>query len=92
MSITDTRQPMPPAGSLPLSQILAKVEETHAVRAILEVEWEDEGFWEIELVDTSERGKTVFIDAMTGKDRPDDDRDDADDDPDEDEIDDPEDD
>jgi hypothetical protein len=61
-------QNLPPTGALPLSQVLAGVEARDNVRVITEVEWDDDGYWDVEFVDTGNRSRSVRIDPMTGED------------------------
>ena len=60
-------QSLPPQGSLPLSQIVAGVEKTETPRAFTEVEWDDDGYWDIEFVNQNNRRASVRIDPMTGE-------------------------
>ena len=46
-------QNLPPQNSLPLSQMIAGVEKTQPVRVFTEVEWDDDGYWDIEFVNTA---------------------------------------
>lgn len=59
-------QNLPPANALPLSQIIAGVEKDQPVRVFTEVEWDDDGYWDIEFVNTSNRRASVRIDPLTG--------------------------
>ena len=61
-------QNLPPTGSLPLSQVIAGVEKTQPVRVFTEVEWDDDGYWDIEFINQSNRRTSVRIDPMTGGD------------------------
>lgn len=56
----------PPPNALPLSQIVALVERTDSLHWIEEVEWDDDGYWEVEYVTTDGREVEVKIDPVTG--------------------------
>lgn len=60
-------QSLPPANGLPLSQIIAGVEQTQPVRVFTEVEWDDDGYWDIEFVNQSNRRASVRIDPVSGE-------------------------
>jgi uncharacterized iron-regulated membrane protein len=60
-------QNLPPGNSLPLSQVIAAVEQTQPVRVFTEVEWDDDGYWDIEFVDTSNRRTSIRIDPVSGE-------------------------
>lgn len=60
-------QRVPPQGALPLSQIVANVEKTQPVSSFREVEWDDDGYWEVEFIDTQNRSVSIRMDPMTGE-------------------------
>jgi len=60
-------QNLPPANSLPLSQVIAGVEQTQPVRVFTEVDWDDDGYWDIEFVTTDNRRASIRIDPVTGE-------------------------
>lgn len=60
-------QSLPPANGLPLSQIITGVEQTQPVRVFTEVEWDDDGYWDIEFVNQSNRRASVRIDPVSGE-------------------------
>lgn len=60
-------QNLPPANALPLSQIISGVEKSQPVRVFTEVEWDDDGYWDIEFVNQSNRRSSVRIDPFTGE-------------------------
>lgn len=60
-------QSVPPAGALPLSQVVAKVEANQPVRVFTAVEWEDDGYWDMEFINTGNRRTAVRIDPFTGE-------------------------
>lgn len=58
---------MPPATSLPISELTKRIEATIAnLAAFKEISWDDDGYWEIEMFTTD--GKTVDAraDPVTG--------------------------
>jgi hypothetical protein len=57
---------LPPVRALPLSEIITAVETGEPVRAIVEVEWDGDGYWEIEYVDTYNRSIDIRVDPATG--------------------------
>ena len=63
-------QMVPPAGAMPLSEVIAAVEARDGVAAVLEADWDDDGYWEIEYVDTDNRVHELDLDPMTGADMP----------------------
>ena len=60
-------QTLPPTGSLPLSQVVAAVEKTQPVQVFTEIEWDDDGYWDIEFIDTDNRRSSVRIDPVSGE-------------------------
>lgn len=60
-------QRVPPQGALPLSQIIAGVEKAQPVSSFREVEWDDDGYWDIEFINTQNRSDSIRIDPMTGE-------------------------
>lgn len=57
----------PPPNALPLSQILQMQEQSGNVAYFDEIEWDDDGFWEIEYV-AKQGGKVKLrIDPVTGQ-------------------------
>lgn len=61
----------PPAGALPLSRIIASVETSAGANLafIDEVDWDDDGYWEIEYRTTDNREVKVRIDPVSGQPR-----------------------
>lgn len=59
----------PPEGALPLSQILATLEASADIRWIDEVDWDSDGYWEVEYHTTDGREVEVQLDPMTGEPR-----------------------
>lgn len=56
----------PPADALPLSGILAQVEADNDLRYIEEVEWDDDGYWEVEFIREDGGKVKLKIDPLTG--------------------------
>jgi uncharacterized membrane protein YkoI len=56
----------PPEDALPLSEILRMIEERDDVRYFKEVEWDDDGYWEVEFYRTDGSEVEVGIDPRTG--------------------------
>ena len=59
-------QMLPPQDALPLSRIVATVEAMDEVATVLEVDWDDDGYWDVEFVDTDNRRSSMRIDPITG--------------------------
>ncbi|MCC5999560.1 MAG: PepSY domain-containing protein [Pararhodobacter sp.] len=59
-------QSAPPDGAIPLSQIVSQIEAAEGFRFVDEIEWDDDGYWEIEYVTTDGQEIKVRIDPMTG--------------------------
>jgi hypothetical protein len=57
----------PPAGAQPLSAILAIVEAAHDVAYVDEVDWDDDGYLEIELYLASGAMLDLRVDPVTGE-------------------------
>lgn len=60
-------QPLPPQGALPLAEIITGIEKSQPVATFEEVEWDSDGYWEVEFVDTENRNISMRIDPMTGE-------------------------
>ena len=61
-------QNVPPSNSLPLSEVIARIEKTQPVRAFLEVEWDDDGYWDVQFVNRdSNRRSTMRVDPLSGE-------------------------
>lgn len=59
-------QSAPPAGALPLSQIIAQVEATPGLAFIDDVDWDDDGYWEVEYRTTEGGRVEIRVDPLTG--------------------------
>ena len=63
-------QQPPPAGSMPLSQVVAKLEtDLSDLGHISEISWEDDGYWEVEYQTTDNREVDIRVDPATGETR-----------------------
>ena len=61
-------QSLPPANAKPLSQIILNVEKSLSPRAITEVEWDDDGYWDIRYRSGNNNiPARVRVDPMTGE-------------------------
>ncbi|MFO1145022.1 MAG: PepSY domain-containing protein [Amaricoccus sp.] len=60
-------QRLPPAEAKPLSEVIHNVETSLSPRAITDVEWEDDGYWQVNFVNADGRRSRVRIDPMTGE-------------------------
>lgn len=57
----------PPADAKPLSEILKTIEDRETVAYFDEVEWDDDGYWEIEYVRADGAKVKVRIDPVSGQ-------------------------
>jgi len=58
-------QDLPPAGALPLSEIVRAIEDSEPVLVVVEADWDDDGYWELEYVDTGNRRVEIRVDPTT---------------------------
>ena len=56
----------PPSGAKPLSEILKSVEGETGFSHFRDIEWDDDGHWEIEYATTDGSEKEVEVDALSG--------------------------
>jgi uncharacterized membrane protein YkoI len=63
-------QMLPPQDARPLSEIVASVEAMDEVATVLEIDWDDDGYWDVEFVDPDNRSGKLRIDAVTGEELP----------------------
>lgn len=56
----------PPAQALPLSQIVAGLEARYDIHFIDEIEWDDDGYWEVEFFTRDGAKVEIRIDPLTG--------------------------
>lgn len=59
-------QDRPPAGSLAASEVLRQVEQRPDFASLHDMEWDDDGYWEIEYVTRDGGKRTVRLDPRTG--------------------------
>ncbi|MGY6703673.1 PepSY domain-containing protein [Roseinatronobacter sp.] len=57
----------PPEQALPLSEIVTKLESQYDIAWIDEIEWDDDGYWEVELYARDGSKVEVKIDPVTGQ-------------------------
>ncbi|MFT3972614.1 MAG: PepSY domain-containing protein [Amaricoccus sp.] len=67
LAVPANAQRVPPRGALPLSQIIAGVEKSQPVSSFREVEWDDDGYRDMEFINTNNRTVNIRIDPMTGE-------------------------
>ncbi len=56
----------PPEDALPLSEVLARLETTGNVRYFEDIEWDDDGYWEIDYVAVGGEDVEIEVDPVTG--------------------------
>jgi len=59
----------PPPDSLPMSTIVAGLEERYSIQFIDEIEWDDDGYWEVEFYTTDGAKIELKINPVTGQPR-----------------------
>lgn len=59
----------PPSDAKPLSEIVRLLEERGDVAYIREIDWDDDGYWEIEFVRTDGGRMELEIDPVSGQPR-----------------------
>lgn len=57
----------PPADARPLSEIIASLEERDDIAHFDEIEWDDDGYWEIEYYRVDGAKVKIEIDPVTGQ-------------------------
>ena len=57
----------PPPDALPLSQILQALEQQGDVAYFEDVDWDDDGYWEIEYVDRNGSEVEIEVDPVSGQ-------------------------
>jgi hypothetical protein len=60
----------PPPNALPLSQIIQSLEQRLNPAYFDEIEWDDDGYWEIEYVDRNGAKRKIRVDPVTGQEQP----------------------
>lgn len=56
----------PPANALPLSAIVTALEAEYDIQFIDEIEWDDDGYWEVEFYTADGAKVELKIDPVTG--------------------------
>ncbi|MDI6028155.1 PepSY domain-containing protein [Corticibacterium sp. UT-5YL-CI-8] len=64
-----TPAPVPPANSMKLSEIVAKVEARTQFAYIDEIDWEDDGYYDVTYYTTDKAKVEIKIDPATGEPR-----------------------
>jgi hypothetical protein len=59
----------PPANAMPLSEIVSALEERFEIEFIDEIDWDDEGYWEIEFFTKDGAKVELRVDPVTGQPR-----------------------
>jgi hypothetical protein len=59
----------PPPDAQPLSQVLQTLEQQGDVAYFDEIEWDDDGYWEIEYVDQRGAKVKIEVDPVSGEPR-----------------------
>ena len=57
----------PPQDALPLSQIIQSLEQQGEIAYFDEIEWDDDGYWEIEYYTSDGTKVEIKVDPVTGK-------------------------
>lgn len=69
VAIAQDRSPIPPENARKLSEILATIEQRNDFRYVSEVEWDEDGYYDI-IYFTGDKAKVeIKIDAVTGQTR-----------------------
>lgn len=63
-------QDLPPRDTLPLSQIVAGLEANPTIGVIEEIDWDDDGYWDVEVVGADDRSRSIRVDPVTGAEIP----------------------
>lgn len=66
-SPTIAKDRKPPADALPLSTIVAALEQQFEIEFIDEIDWDDDGYWEIEFFTKTGAKVELRIDPVTGQ-------------------------
>ena len=66
LAVPAAAQSLPPANGKPLSEIIAGVERSQPVRVFTEIDWDDDGYWDIEFINDSNRRSNVSTDPISG--------------------------
>jgi hypothetical protein len=63
------RQERPPEGSLPASEIVRRVEQRGDFGWLKEIEWDEDGYWDVEYWTRDGRLREIDVDPGTGRER-----------------------
>lgn len=63
----DSKPPVPPDNAMKLSAIIATVEQRDAFHYVSDVEWNDDGYYDVVYMTTDKAKVEMKIDAVTGK-------------------------
>lgn len=59
----------PPADAMPLSAIVSALETQYDIQFIDEIEWDDDGYWEVEFYTNDGAKVELELDPVTGESR-----------------------
>jgi hypothetical protein len=59
--------PVPPQNSMKLSQLVAKVEQREKFQYIKDIEWEEEGYYEVTYYTTDKAKVEIRLDPVSGQ-------------------------
>jgi hypothetical protein len=59
----------PPEDGMPLSEILQMVEQREDFGWFEEIEWDDDGYWEVEYYTRDGDEREIYLDPRTGQER-----------------------
>jgi hypothetical protein len=65
----DNKPPVPPENALKLSAVIATVEQRDAFHYVSDIEWNDDGYYDVIYFTTDKAKVEMKIDAVTGKTR-----------------------
>ena len=67
LALPAAAQQLPPADGMPLSRLVAGLEAREDLGAITEIEWDDDGYWEVDVLSLPEGRKVELrLDPFTG--------------------------
>src|SRR5262245_12303825 len=65
----DSRPVVPPQNGIKLSEIVAKIEQRDAFNYVSEIDWNEEGYYDVTYFTTDKAKVEIKIDAVTGQPR-----------------------
>jgi hypothetical protein len=68
-AIAQDEPPVPPANAMKLSDLLATVEKREGFRYVSQVEWNDDGYYDVIYFTTDKAQVEMKVDPVTGKNR-----------------------